>query len=221
MVGAGGAGMCAAVSAAEGGAGVMVFEKNRTAAANQTSFAGGVFAVESKLQRSAGDTLTRDEAFKVLMEHAHWSIDARLVKAFIDKSAGTIEWLGKQGIECMAPGGYGEGGYNTVHGIKSKIRGGVFAEKVLIARAKELGVEIYLGTPVKKIIKSGDRVKAILVEDKSGETIQVDTGAVIIASGGYGYNKEMLKQYGGFDLGRNLIVLHKFKHITGDGIQMA
>ena len=50
--------------------------------------------------------------------------------------------------------------------------------------------------------------------------MQVSAKAVIIATGGYANNKEMIKKYTGFDLGKNLFVARDVG-LTGDGIQMA
>jgi fumarate reductase flavoprotein subunit len=223
VVGAGGAGMCAAVTAIEGGAKVVVFEKSRTVGSNQTSFAGAIFAVESKMQHEAGENLTRDEAFRLFMEYIHWRTDARLVKTYIDKSASTIEWLEKHGVGFMGLGRYIENGYRTMHLSKGigPGHGGALIVKLLMDEVKKQGAEVFLGTPVTKILKKGNRVWGVVAESSSGETIQVEAKAVILATGGYGYNKEMINKYGGFNIGRDLIILHKFKHITGDGIRMA
>jgi len=224
IAGAGGAGVCAAVTAIEGHAKVIIFEKSHAVGANQTSFAGAIYAVESKIQHQAGENLTRDKAFDMFMEHVHWSTDARLVKTYIDKSADTIEWLEKHGIEFEEfLGSYTEDGYRTMHISKGKGHGhgGATIVKRLMDAAKNLGAEVYMDTPVKKILMSGDRIKGVIAEDKTGEEIHVDTGALIIATGGYCYNKEMIKKYDGFTVGHDLVILHKFKHITGDGIQMA
>ena len=97
--------------------------------------------------------------------------------------------------------------------------------KTLVAKAKEKGVEIRLATPVKKLVKDGERIVGVIAEDKSGETIQVNAKAVIIASGGYVNNKEMIKKYAGFELGRDLFYAtcpqKPDMELTGDGIQMA
>ena len=93
--------------------------------------------------------------------------------------------------------------------------------KTLVAKAKEKGVEIRLETPVKKILKNGDRIGGVIAEDKSGKTMQVNAKAVIIATGGYANNKEMIKKYTGFDLGRDLFYANVDIELTGDGIQMA
>jgi fumarate reductase flavoprotein subunit len=48
----------------------------------------------------------------------------------------------------------------------------------------------------------------------------VGAGAVIIATGGYANNKEMIKKFTGFDLGKDLFVARDVG-LTGDGIRMA
>jgi fumarate reductase flavoprotein subunit len=91
--------------------------------------------------------------------------------------------------------------------------------KALTTRAKERGVDIRLATPVKRIIKQGDRIKGVVVE-VDGEEMQVSAKAVIIASGGYANNKEWIKKYTGFELGVNLVPIGNIDKM-GDGIRMA
>ena len=98
IVGGGTAGLAAAVAAAQRGATVVVFEKASTAGGTG-NMAMGPFAVESRLQRVKKHGLTREEAFRIHMDFTHWRVDARLVRAYIDKSASTIEWLESMGVE--------------------------------------------------------------------------------------------------------------------------
>ena len=98
VIAGGTAGLAAAVAAAEGGASVIVFEKAATVG-GAGSMAMGPFAVESKLQRLRKIAITREEAFKIHMDFTHWRVDARLVKAYYDKSASTIDWLRKMGVD--------------------------------------------------------------------------------------------------------------------------
>jgi fumarate reductase flavoprotein subunit len=91
---------------------------------------------------------------------------------------------------------------------------------IMAERAKEKGVEIYTGTRAKKIIMRNGRVAGVIAEDKSGKTLQIDCKAVVIASGGFCHNKEMLKNYTGFELGRDITVMHGIE-LLGDGIKMA
>ena len=102
VIAGGAAGLAAAVSAAESGAKVIVFEKASTTG-GAANMGNGLFAVESNMQIMKQVPLTRDEAFKIFMDYTHWRVDARLVKAYIDKSASTIDWLEKMGVEFLEP----------------------------------------------------------------------------------------------------------------------
>jgi fumarate reductase flavoprotein subunit len=88
VIGSGAAGLAAALTAAEGGARVVVFEKERTLGGT-SNFFEGTFAVESAMQRERYITYSRDEAFKSLMEYSHWRANPRLVR-LLDESAATI-----------------------------------------------------------------------------------------------------------------------------------
>ena len=104
VAGAGGAGLAAALTLAEGGAKVVVFEK-MPFAGGSFLFVEGTFAAESEMQRKRNIKVTRDEAFRGMMEYSHWKANAALVRAFVDKSASTIDWLEKQGVEFTEPTG--------------------------------------------------------------------------------------------------------------------
>ena len=90
--------MAAAVTAAEGGAKVVVFEKQRSLGGT-SNFFSGMFAVETARQRESYITYSRDDAFRNIMEYSHWRANARLVRAIVDESAETIAWLLAHGVE--------------------------------------------------------------------------------------------------------------------------
>ena len=97
IVGGGGAGLAAAVAAAEKGANVIVLEKRHDLGGNSAR-AEGLFAAESPAQKRLKIDAPRDELFKMAMDYAHWKLNARLVRAFIDKSGDTIRWLEQKGL---------------------------------------------------------------------------------------------------------------------------
>jgi fumarate reductase flavoprotein subunit len=215
VVGGGGSGLTAALAAAEGGAKVIVFEA-KAITGGTTNFPMGLFAAESKLQKEKNITFTRDEAFNMMMEYNHYRGNARLIRAFIDKSAGTIEWLEKQGVEFSDASTPVPGAPRTWHLIKG--RGGALV-KTLTAKAKEKGVDIRLNAPVKKILKEGNRITGVIVEE-NGKQIPVKANAVIVATGGYGGNKEWVKKYAGFEIGVDMFPRVDVG-LMGDGLQMA
>ena len=215
IIGSGCSGLAAAVTAAEGGAKVIVFEKQR-ASGGSSNFFIGTFAVESDMQRERYITYSRDEAFRKIMEFSHWRANPRLVRAVVNESAETISWLKNQGVEFIevtinmieAP--------QTYHVVKGE---GAAVVKALVSSAREKGVDIRLSTPVKRLIKQGNRITGVIVEEDD-EDVQVNAKAVVVASGGYANNKEWIKKYTGFDLDVNLIPLGNVGK-TGDGIRFA
>src|SRR5512138_3425766 len=92
IIGSGVTGMIAAVTAAEAGLKVIVFEKPR-ALGGTSNFFSGMFAVETERQRLNYITYSCDEAFKNIMEYSHWRANPRLVRAKVNESVETIAWL--------------------------------------------------------------------------------------------------------------------------------
>ena len=224
VIAAGASGLAAAVAAAQCGAKVVSFEKGATTGGTG-NMGMGPFGVESRLQKLKQVGLTRDEAFRIFMEYTHWRVDAQLVRAYLDKSATTIAWLESLGVEFVEPATYFPGGQLTWHLVKPATghpgpMSSATMMKVLTDRAKELGVKIHLQTPVKKILKSGDPVIGVVAEDRSGEPVEASGKAVIVATGGFGDNLEMIKKYTGFEWGKDLFSF-RIPGLVGEGIRMA
>lgn len=218
VIGSGATGMVAALTAAQGGAEVTVLEKMRNLGGS-SNFTEGMFAVESDMQRSQYLDYTRDEAFKGIMEYNHWRANARLVRAFVDESGPTIGWLQQQGVEFIDVTTHIPNGRRVWHVLKGPERErGSAMIKILADLAKRSGVEIRLGTPAMQLRKANDKIAGVAAGEDGAEEISAD--AVIVATGGYGNNKEWIKKYCGFDLGVNLVPLGNVNKM-GDGIRMA
>lgn len=224
VVAAGPAGLAAAVSAAERGASVIVFEKGATTGGTG-NMGMGPLGVESNHTRAKQFRPTRDEAFEIFMDYTHWRVDAKLVRAYLNKSADTIHWLENMGVEFTEPASYFPTAYPTWHLVKPPTgKPGPMASasmmKLMTDRAKELGVEIMLQTPVQRLIKEEGRIAGVIAEDPSGNPVEARGKAVIIATGGFGDNPKMVKKHTGFDLGKDM---HSFRipGLEGDGIRMA
>jgi fumarate reductase flavoprotein subunit len=215
VIGSGVAGLTAAVTAAEGGAKVVVFEKQRSLGGT-SNFFSGIFAVESAMQRERFIDYSRDEAFKNIMEYSHWRANARLVRAFVNESGETIAWLQKQGVVFIDATINLPRAPRTYHPVRGT---GEAVVKALVTSAKEKGIDIRPATPVKKILREGDRITGVVVEE-NGEEVPVTAKAVMVASGGYANNKEWIKKYAGFDLDVNVIPRGNVDKM-GDGIRMA
>jgi fumarate reductase flavoprotein subunit len=69
-------------------------------------------------------------------------------------------------------------------------------QKALIKSAKELGVKTLTRTSGKKIIQGANgRVIGVVAVDKDGKEFEIQTRSVVIATGGFGANRELLKKY--------------------------
>ena len=98
VVGAGAAGIAAGWAAAEKGLKVVTLEK-QAMVGGTGKFSEGIFAVESSMQRNWNYGLTKDEAFQKIMNYGHWRGNAKMVRAFVDKSGETIDWMQANGVK--------------------------------------------------------------------------------------------------------------------------
>ncbi|MFC1945892.1 FAD-dependent oxidoreductase [Chloroflexota bacterium] len=215
IIGGGGAGLAAAVAAAENGCtGVTVLEK-RTAIGGNTIMSAGLFAVDSPAQKRAAIEFRRDEAFNIAMEWAHWKTNPRLVRAYINKSGDTIKWLENKGLffECVPM--YPNQPLLVWHWNKEY---GAGMMKVLQEECNRLGVKILTRTAATKLlVGEGGNISGVLAE-KEGEKFSIAADSVIIATGGYGGNKQLLKKHS--PVYRENMKCDGIPH-TGDGIIMA
>jgi len=193
ILGGGGAGLAAAVEAAESGAtGIMVIEK-RSSLGGNTALAGGLFGCESPVQLRERVVADRDDLFKKAMDWAHWGrIDPGILRAFINKSGDTIRWLEDKGLEFDLIRLYPDQNPPVQHNPKGN---GVRLIKVLAQKCKDLGVSVFLQTSGKKLIRGGKgNVTGVLVM-KEGAEILIETRSIIISTGGFGGNNKLLKKY--------------------------
>lgn len=219
VIGGGGAGLAAAVAAAEKGADVILLEKTAKTGGN-TAMAGGFFAAESPVQKRLGIDAPRDLFFKVAMDFAHWKINPRIIRAFIDKSGDTVRWLEDKGISFNIQG-------EERYRLKQRIpptwhcpQGyGAGSIEVLTREAERLGVRIFYRVAAEDLITNeNNEVIGVLARTSDGDTIEIKAGTTIIATGGYGGNKELLKKYCPYY--EENMQLFGFPNM-GDGILMA
>lgn len=169
IIAAGAAGLSAAVAAAQSGASVIVFEKN-TITGGAANRGMGPLGIESRHTRARLLQPTKDEAFKVFMDYTHWRVDAKLVRAFLNKSGETIHWLEALGVEFVEPATYFTGSYSTWHLVKPEIGlpgpgGAATMIKILTQKATELGVTFCLETSVNQILKEDDIVVGVIATE--------------------------------------------------------
>jgi len=153
-----------------------------------------MFAVESKMQIKNKVGLTVEEAFNTHMEETHWLADARLVRAFMDKSASTIDWLENLGVRYTGLFAISPHTPRVWHQLEGFGKEGLI--KPLYEKAvADKKIRIFLETPVKSLVMEEGRAAGVAAEDKDGETVRAKSKVVVIASGGYQDNKEWVERY--------------------------
>ena len=234
VVAAGLSGLAASIAAAENGASVITFEKSSTTG-GAANMGMGPLGVGSRIQREHMISLTPGEAFRKHMYFTHYKVDARMVRDYYFKSGDTIDWLMDMGVEFVgvqrafsapeATRAYSDGEF-TWHVVKPEDGGmpgprcATAMTKKMTERAKDLGVDFQFETPVKKIIMEGGAAVGVIAVDKNGEEIEARANAVIICTGGFGDNPEMIKEQTEFEYG-NTIYNFAIPGMKGEGIKMA
>lgn len=220
VVGAGGSGTAAAVTAAENGAKVIVLEKTAIAGGT-TANGGGFFAADSEKSREIGQkALDIDMLFEKWMEEMDWKANANLVKQFLELSVTTGDWLQEHGVvfhktevavqQSHAEGTNGYHKYDDYTQTSSQL--GAMLDKIV----KENKATVLYETPVYELITDGNAVTGVRAEGKDGTTYEVTGKSVIIASGGFVGNDEMVSEA----LGGVSVNASGYNTNTGDGINM-
>jgi fumarate reductase flavoprotein subunit len=126
------------------------------------------------------------------MEWAHWTrINPRIVRAFIDKSGDTIGRLETMGLEFTMAQFYP----GQVPWVRHYIVNGQGAQlmKALRQNCESLGVKILTHIRGQKLLRGKDgKITGVLAKGGEGE-LTATSKSVIITTGGYGNNKEMIK----------------------------
>lgn len=214
VVGGGGSGLAAAVTAAEKGSKVVVVEVLKNLGGN-SAMAHGLFNIKDRTQEGKDSKTVHDEYFRKAMNYAYWRTNPRLVRTLIEKSGDIVGWLEKQGVKFESE----HPSYPAMYRISGKGRGGPYVIKALAKRCKECNIDVLLNTRAKKLLLEDGKVKGVLAE-REDKQIQIHAGSVIIATGGFAGNRELLKKYFPSVKDEDEIYLMGIPH-QGDGLTMA
>lgn len=223
VVAAGPAGLAAAITAGENDLKAIVFEKANTTG-GAANMGMGPLGIGTKIQKNSFCDITKDEALDIHMKYTHFRVDADLVQTYFEKSADTIEWLQDMGVEFAGAFKYFNESAATWHIVKPE--NGVIGPRAagpmvrtMTERAKELGAEIYLETPVKSLIMEDGKCVGVIATSKDGEEIEARAKAVVVATGGFGTNAKMIKENFGYDLWENFFPFN-VPGTNGEGLNM-
>ncbi len=244
IVGAGGAGMVAAITAAQAGKSVVLLEGQSVVGGNSVRATGGMNAsktaaqdentfdesagVEKTLKNAAekyadnaditalAETVTAQwEAYQANPEGYFDSVELMeldtmiggygvnnidLVKTLCENSASAIDWLKSIGIDLSSVGAAGGASVKRIHRPVDE-NGKVLSVGAYIVPLLENNVNTYenitllTNTLANTILTQDGAAVGVVATGKDGETVTVNAKAVLLATGGFGANSEMVESY--------------------------
>ena len=243
IVGAGGAGMTAAITAANEGKSVVVVESQAMVGGNSVRATGGmnagktVYQDENEFGESAGVEKTLKTAAEKYADNEtitalaatvaeQWAAyqanptgyfdsvelmeldtmiggkginDPALVETLCEGTADAIDWLDENGITLHNVSSFGGASVKRIHrpvGDDGKVVSvGSYMIPRLQQACEKAGVQILLSTTAEEILTDGGKVVGIKATGATGETVTINAKAVILASGGFGANLDMVVEY--------------------------
>lgn len=217
VIGAGGAGMTAAIEALDAGASVIILEKMSMVGGNTVRASGGLNAAGSASQKAAGIEDSPEVMIQDTMKGGKEKNDPALVRYLAEHSAAAIDWLIAIGLD-VSEVAQGAGATNArMHRGKGGAIIGSSLVQVLRENLEKRGVKVLLNAQATELIQEDGAVKGLKAL-YHGVPIEVRSNAVVIATGGFGANEEMFVKYRP-DLAGFKTTNHK--GATGDGIVMA
>ncbi len=229
IVGGGLSGLAAAQSAVDQGVKPIVLEKE-AALGGGGNFPEGSLGVGTRYQKANGINTTVDQVLTAALQFHHYRADPHVLRVLIEESGKTIDWVMDKGAEMR--------GIRTMYPKDESLmtwhlfKGG--AAGIIQRFAKEVnakGGKILTETPAKKLLVENGKITGVEAVDGEGEKVIVKAKKVILATGGFESNKEMLAKYV-----NDSSALGMFEPVwyrgpvtdgkngdgrTGDGIQMA
>lgn len=217
VVGSGGAGMAAALSAQEAGADVAIFEKMPVIGGNTNKSSGGMNASETKFQKEQGIDDTNDLFYEETLKGGKGTNNPELLRYMVDNSAEAIDWLDGMGItlsDVTFSGGFSK---ERIHRPADGAAVGGYLVDGLYNNLKEKKVPIFVNADVTEITDKDGAVTGVKVK-MAKKTKTISAKAVIDTAGGFGSNMEMITEYKP-ELKNYVTTNHK--GASGDGIALA
>lgn len=194
VVGAGGAGMTAALSAQEAGANVVLLEKMAVVGGNTNFAEGGMNASQTALQKEEGvedsNELFAEDTFIGGKELG----DKELIRYMCENSNAAIERLAERGMFLTKISTSGGASVPRIHRPEDGSAVGGYLVTHMHDLCTERGIGARTNMDVKNLIVEDGKIAGLVASDGKKE-YTFKAPVVILATGGFGANHEMLAQY--------------------------
>ena len=222
VIGCGGSGFMASITAGKLGAKVLTIEKANSVAGVNGIKVSGPFAVDTSVlhAREGGTTLQVEEVFQHVMNYTHWTPNPALMHRCLEESKNAVENLVDIGYAMKEANFRFETPFYQEKGGFHLITNSLDERVELWNKALEdAGVQVLFNTTATGLLMDGDKAVGVTAKKADGTSVTVNAKAVIIASGGYLGNRDLQEK---FLKTRKLNAAAGGNSLcTGDGIMMA
>ncbi|MBR2835631.1 MAG: FAD-binding protein [Coriobacteriales bacterium] len=216
VVGAGISGLAAAVQAGEGGAKVIVLEVSPSIGGNGAG-TEGMFGVNTSLQKEQGIEVSFAKIINNELRAFNYKIDTTFWRDQYDNAGDNLDWLISNGVKFSGVvDNYGIGRVDTFHWYESNALECYVSP--MEAKALEYGVEIITEARGRELVQAEDGTVTGIYATTPNGVLQVNAKAVILASGGFASNPDMM-EHQGIVVANS--ILNGSPYNIGDGFNMA
>jgi len=225
IVGAGNAGIPAAIQAADLGAKVLLIDKNPFTGGMLNISGGHISGANAKMQIAKGIQDSPSLHYRDAIRMGRYKNNPELLKLAVENAAAMIDWLVEIGVEFTPESPFLEDDHEHYSAPRTYM-GPEYARSLLKPLNAELEkrinngrVTLQLNTTVTRLLQNDDgRIIGAVTRKETGQELPVMAKAVIMASGGYGAS-DILKNKHNPKIAASKVVC--LPHATGDGIIMA
>ncbi|MEE8856594.1 MAG: flavocytochrome c [Lactobacillus sp.] len=195
IIGSGGTGLSAALQAHELGASVAVFEKNEALGGNTNKASSGMNAAESLVQYDHGIIDNKADFYKETLKGGGCLNDTEMLHYFVDHAPLAIDWLKEHDIELSDLTITGGMSQKRAHRPASMAPVGGYLVTGLLKSVEKERISVFNQAKVTKLLQDENkRVTGVEIAGPDGRRT-VKAKAVILATGGFGASKEIIKKY--------------------------
>ena len=195
VIGAGGAGMAAAVQAHDNGVKkVVILEKMPMAGGNTIRATGGINAAETPQQAKMGIKDSIDQMYKDTMKGGHNLNNPELVKVLCQNSNDAVQWLIKLGGNFQDVGFMGGATNKRCHRPTGGAAVGPEVVKTLYNAVEARKIDLRTENQVVDLIVKNGAVAGVKVKGEDGKTYEINAKAVVNAAGGFAGNNAMVSK---------------------------
>ena len=216
VVGAGGAGVAAAVEAYDKGANVILLEKTAAIGGTTATSQGMIAGYETYKTKEQDIHYTVDQMYHNLMNNASYRLDPALTMITVEKSGQTIDYLHERmGMEFNDDILTYYGNLQMMHVVTGA---GLAMKSAMETTLANTTIDLQLNTRANEILMNADGSVKGVKATRGNDTVYVYADSVVIATGGYAFNPELTVR---LDPEKEGTMGIGWDGATGDGIIMA